>query len=230
MGKRVRVRLFPCALYPQRCFPGVSPVRPRCVPGVSPVFPRCVPGASPVFPRCFPGVSPVRPGMVGLRVLLGENGPTPLLRGFRHADVHRVVGSNPAAAGIGPDPGYAAAPVPVQPPHPLTEERTFQHFFELAKAEQKKKLKKVRKPQPKKEKARKAPTPKRTPEEQREARRIYEQTRNQRSERKEAARLHGKKARQQRKENGQCRSCSNPSIPGQTRCVSCAQKHRESRM
>ena len=44
--------------------------------------------------------APVRPGTVGLRVLLGENGLTPLLRGFRHVDVHRVVGSNPAAAGI----------------------------------------------------------------------------------------------------------------------------------
>ena len=134
----------------------------------------------------------------------------------------------PAHTGIIPQNDRFPAP-PQQTPHPLTEERTFQHFFELAKAEPKKKLDKVRKPKPKKEKARKAPTPKRTPEERREARRIYEQARNQRSERKESARLHGKKARQQRKENGQCRNCSDAAIPGQTRCESCRDKHNRSR-
>ena len=118
---------------------------------------------------------------------------------------------------------------PTGPPHPLTEERTFQHRFELTKPEPKKKPKMVRKPKPRKEKPRKDPKPKRTPEEQREARRLYEQARNQTAERKEAARLHGKKARQQRKENGQCRNCSNAAIPGQTRCESCRDKHNRSR-
>ena len=118
------------------------------------------------------------------------------------------------------------------PPQPLTEERTFQHRFELTRPEDKKKpgkVRKVRKPEPKKEKPRKAPAPKRTPEEQREARRVYEQARNQQSERKETARLHAKKVRQERKEAGQCRSCSNKAIPGQTRCENCRDKHNRNR-
>ena len=102
-------------------------------------------------------------------------------------------------------------------PHPLTEERTFQHHFETTR------------PEPKKEKPRKAPTPKRTPEEQREARRLYERARNKQPERKEAARLHAKKIRKERKENGQCRHCSNGAITGQTRCESCRDRYNRSR-
>ena len=87
----------------------------------------------------------------------------------------------------------------------------------------------VRKPKPKKEKPRKAPTPKRTREEQREARRLYEWTRNRQPERKEAARLHAKKNRQEKKENGQCRDCFSEAIPRQTRCENCRDKHNRSR-
>ena len=112
---------------------------------------------------------------------------------------------------------------------PLTEERTFRHRFEITRPEDKKKPRKVRKPEPRKAKPRKAPTPKRTPEEQREARRAYEQARNQQSERKEAARVHARKVQKERKETGQCRSCSNKAIPGQTRCENCRDKHRLSR-
>ena len=61
-------------------------------------------------------------------------------------------------------------------------------------------------------------------------RREYDRLRNQRPERKEFYRRHAQEQRQRAKESGLCKSCSNPSIPGQTRCVSCAQKHRESRM
>ena len=74
----------------------------------------------------------------------------------------------------------AGKPTSRASPHPLTEERTFQHYFEITR------------PEPKKEKPRKAPTPKRTPEEQREARRLYERARNKQPERKEAARQHEK--------------------------------------
>ena len=52
---------------------------------------------------------------------------------------------------------------------------------------------------------------------------------NQQSERKETARLHAKKVRQERKEAGQCRSCSNKAIPGQTRCENCRDKHNRNR-
>ena len=59
-------------------------------------------------------------------------------------------------------------------------------------------------------------------------RRAYNRMRSQLPERKESHRLYQKKRREKAKERGQCRSCSNPSIPGQIRCVSCAEHHRES--
>ena len=120
----------------------------------------------------------------------------------------------------------------VAPPHPLTEDRTFQHRFELTKPapnQKPRKAKKVRKPGPRKEKLRKDPKPKRPPEEQREARRLYEQARNQTAERKEAARLQAKKVRQGKKDAGLCKTCPNPAISGQTRCESCRDKHNRSR-
>ena len=112
------------------------------------------------------------------------------------------------------------------------EDRTFQHRFELTKPapnQKPRKDKKVRKPGPRKEKPRKNPKPKRTPEEQREARRLYEQTRNQTAERKEAAKIHAKKVRQEKKDAGLCRSCANKAIPRQTRCESCRDKHNRNR-
>ena len=99
----------------------------------------------------------------------------------------------------------------------------------LRKNRNKKSTKKSDKPKPKQTKGRKPSLPKRAPEEQREARRIYDQIRSQKPERKEAARLHAKKVRQERKSSGQCRGCSNQAIPGQTRCEVCRDKHNESR-
>ena len=125
--------------------------------------------------------------------------------------------SVPYALGSMTDPPDSAIGQINPDPHPLTEERTFQHHFETTR------------PEPKKEKPRKAPTPKRTPEEQREARRLYERARNKQPERKEAARLHAKKIRKERKENGQCRHCSNEAITGQTRCESCRDRYNRSR-
>ena len=117
-------------------------------------------------------------------------------------------------------------------PHPLTEDRTFQHRFELTKPapnQKPRKVKKIRKPRPRKEKPRKDPKPKRTPEERREVLRIYEQARSQTAERKEAARVHAKKVRQDKKDAGLCKTCPNPAIPGQTRCENCRDKHNRSR-
>ena len=114
------------------------------------------------------------------------------------------------------------------PPHPLTEERTFQHHFEITRPEPKRKPKIVRKPEPKKEKPRKAPTPKRTPEEQREARRLHERARNRTPERREYRRRYAEEQRQRAKLLGKCQNCSKPAIPGQTRCFSCAEAHRQS--
>ena len=51
----------------------------------------------------------------------------------------------------------------------------------------------------------------------------------QRLERKEYKRRHTQAKRQEAKEMGLCKGCRNPAISGQTRCETCAEKHRESR-
>ena len=86
-----------------------------------------------------------------------------------------------------------------------------------------------RKPKPKKQKPRKAPTPKRTPEEQREARRLQEQARNKTPERKEYRRRYAEEQRQRARLLGKCQKCSKPAIPGESRCKICAEAHRQSR-
>ena len=74
--------------------------------------------------------------------------------------------------------------------------------------------------------------PPRTPtplelQERRENRREYEQNRSQRTERKQYGRDQQKKRRQRAKELGICKTCSQPAIPDQTRCPSCAEKNRQ---
>ena len=39
----------------------------------------------------------------------------------------------------------------------------------------------------------------------------------------------GEEQRQKAKLLGKCQNCSKPAIPGQTRCFSCAEQHRQSR-
>ena len=43
----------------------------------------------------------------------------------------------------------------------------------------------------------------------------------------EYGRLRAQEKRRKAKELGKCRTCSNQAIPGQTRCPTCAEKHRE---
>ena len=83
--------------------------------------------------------------------------------------------------------------------------------------------------QPKKQKPQKAPTLKRTPEEQREARRLNEQARNRTPERREYRRRYAEEQRQRAKLLGKCQKCSKPAIPGESRCKICAEAHRQSR-
>ena len=64
-------------------------------------------------------------------------------------------------------------------------------------------------------------------QERRENRREYEQNRSQRTERKQFGRDQQKKRRQRAKELGICKTCSQPAIPDQTRCPSCAEKNRQ---
>ena len=61
----------------------------------------------------------------------------------------------------------------------------------------------------------------------RQKRREYDKIRSQRPERLQSARDRQKKLRQKAKELGICCACSQPPIPGQTRCPSCAAKHRQ---
>ncbi len=66
---------------------------------------------------------------------------------------------------------------------------------------------------------------KQTPEERRE----YERARGQTPERKEYRRQLRRKQIRIAKETGKCKDCSNPAIPGQAKCESCAEKHRQRR-
>ena len=85
-----------------------------------------------------------------------------------------------------------------------------------------------RKPKPKKQNPQKAPTLKRTPEEQREARRLHEQARNRTPERREYRRRYAEEQRQRARLLGKCQNCSKPAIPSQSRCETCAEAHRQS--
>ena len=64
-----------------------------------------------------------------------------------------------------------------------------------------------------------------TPEERKE----YERARSQTPERKEYRRQLRRKQIRIAKETGKCKNCSNPAIPGQTQCETCAEKHRQRR-
>ena len=57
----------------------------------------------------------------------------------------------------------------------------------------------------------------------------YDRQRNKSPERVEYRRLREQERRRQAKLLGLCKNCSNPAIAGQTRCLSCAEKHRQSR-
>ena len=63
----------------------------------------------------------------------------------------------------------------------------------------------------------------------RQKRAEYERKRNQTTERKEYRRRLAQVRHQKAKELGKCKDCPNPSIPGQTRCPTCAENHRQSR-
>ena len=60
-------------------------------------------------------------------------------------------------------------------------------------------------------------------------RREYERLRRQRPERMEAKKRAAQERRRRARELGLCRDCNKKAIPGQTRCDTCAEKHRQSR-
>ena len=57
----------------------------------------------------------------------------------------------------------------------------------------------------------------------------YGHLRQQRSDRREAQRKWAQENRQKAKQFGLCRDCRNEAIPGQTRCETCAESHRQAR-
>ena len=112
-------------------------------------------------------------------------------------------------------------------PPPYSERITFHHTFKLTKPEPKHKPKKVSNPKPKKPQARKPRTPTRTPEEQKERQRNYDQVRNQQPQRKESCHRRAQKVRNERKLAGLCVGCGKQAIPGLTRCMVCRDKHNK---
>ena len=123
---------------------------------------------------------------------------------------------------------------PVMRPRTLSPKRiTFQHTFPLLRkgSTGPKKTKAARKKPPTKPSAAKEPPtdkPKK-PKPPKQGRREYDRIRNQRPERMEYRRSYAREKRKKVKALGLCKSCSNTSIPGQARCPSCAERHRESR-
>ena len=128
-------------------------------------------------------------------------------------------------------------PTPVGVTH--TEGQVFQYTIDLNKKrtgrrqldreEKKAPVKTIAKEQLRKPLPRKTPEEIADAEEKRQvARRVYEQARNRNTERREYNRLYAQEKRQKAKELGKCRDCSKPTIPGQTRCPTCVDKHRQS--
>ena len=121
----------------------------------------------------------------------------------------------------------------------VSKERTFESSFVIA-VRQRRGKPKADAPQPRKassppltadiakRKTPSTPNPTEIQERQRlETRREYDKRRDQRPERHQSARDRQKKRRQRAKELGICKHCSKPAIPEQTRCPSCAEKHRQ---
>ena len=141
----------------------------------------------------------------------------------------------------GPEEEISDASRDGQTPHGRVEGRTWELFFDLpwpkntgstsrkkpvqARHQKRATVKTTRKAIPK---HRQNPTPARV-EAKHQDRLEYDRQRNQNPERKEQQRLHAKEKRLQAKEAGLCRHCSEPAIPGQTRCETCAENHRQYR-
>ena len=114
------------------------------------------------------------------------------------------------------------------------ESHTFQYTIALPQRKSKKrkaKPKATKQPKPKREPKRTTKTQRTplSPEELIRRRQTYDTSRNKTPERQEYARLYAQEHRRKAKETGLCRSCANPAIPDQTRCESCAEKHRAGR-
>ena len=139
--------------------------------------------------------------------------------------------------------GWTYARTTPVPPPPRAVGHTFELSFPIPKpanAGNSSKKQKKTAPKPSRENPKGRSTTKAAPsrppepdpslaEDRKRKRAEYEQARSQTPERMEYQRLLAQEKRRKAKELGKCRSCSNPATPGQTRCPTCAEKHRQSR-
>ena len=90
-----------------------------------------------------------------------------------------------------------------------------------------------RKPEPRVQQPNGSSTHQETPTAQagdtRQGGREYEQAQRKTPERREYRRRYAEEQRQRAKLLGKCQNCSKPAIPGQSRCETCAEAHRQSR-
>ena len=111
----------------------------------------------------------------------------------------------------------------------------FQHTFPIpgrprgGTKQTKRTRKKFPKPKPKGDGKRPPATRAKDPETAREAHREYERARNRTPERREYRLRHAEEQRQRARLLGKCQNCSKPAIPGQSRCLTCAEANRQSR-
>ena len=151
-----------------------------------------------------------------------------------------VLGS-PTHCGMHPGPLPPVSPAVGPPPRAVGH--TFEFSFPIPKPanagnstrNQKKTARKSTRENPEAKNTTKAAPNRRTEpdpslaEDRKRKRAEYERARSQTPERMEYRRLLAQEKRQRAKELGKCRTCSNQATPSQTRCPTCAEKHRQSR-
>ena len=122
--------------------------------------------------------------------------------------------------------------LPGSPAH-TSKRITLEHTFPLPrKTRRGPRATKSTREKPRKSKPKPTPEKPLTPRPQRpkppkKDRQEYDKTRSQTPERRAYRRRYAQQKRERQKYLGLCRDCSNPAIPGQIRCPTCSEKHRQ---
>ena len=137
------------------------------------------------------------------------------------------------------EPGSTTGGVAIRvTPHKWAVGTTFEWEFEFPittnpayqpKPAPKRKTKKPANPKPASARARKTSKPSTAQPVKPKASEKTKRVRLTPEERQERPRARAAEKRRKLKESGLCKDCQQPAIPGQTRCQSCANKHRQSR-
>ena len=123
--------------------------------------------------------------------------------------------------------------VPGGDPEHASKRITLEHTFPLPrKTRRGPRATKSTREKPRKSKPKPTPEKPLTPRPQRpkppkKDRQEYDKTRSQTPERRAYRRRYAQQKRERQKYLGLCRDCSNPAIPGQVRCPTCSEKHRQ---